>query len=347
MEAAMTQRTEFHGIQKLMEDKSPLIPWIMGVVNVTPDSFSDGGQWFTAQKALKHAQDLINQGARIIDIGGESTRPGSEPVEKDEELRRVIPVIEALNDYRSNNNVNFAISIDTTKAAVAVQAIEAGADIVNDVSGGCFDEQMLSHVAQMGCPYILQHWRGWLKKSSNPFYAGQQTNDSHSSTEHDLHVTTAKFISEDEDVVGIICKEVGNQIKNALSQGVKSSQIIVDPGLGFAKAGIKSNVGILKHISRIKELGYPVLVGISRKHFTSEIYDESLENKSCSQQCPQSASATSSQSDDVQQPTMQDKDIISATLAALVSMEGVWGVRVHDVSITVDSLKAVKSWKNI
>ena len=207
---------------------------IMGILNVTPDSFADGGRHDTYEKAVARGLEMIAEGVDIIDIGGESTRPGAERVSAKEEQARVLPVIEKLSQS------GIPISIDTMRAETAVLAIEAGASIVNDVSGGIADDLMHESVAEMGCPYILMHWRGHSKDmNSRAIYT---------------------------DVVNEVISEMNSQIDLALMAGIARNNLIIDPGLGFAKDA-EHNWEILDRISEITDLGYPVLIGGSRKRF--------------------------------------------------------------------------------
>lgn len=207
---------------------------VMGILNVTPDSFSDGGQHFSLNDAVTFARDMAREGAEIIDIGGESTRPGAERVTVEEELKRTIPVIEALAQ------LGITLSIDTMRAEVARAAVKAGATIVNDVSGGKADPEMLSTVAELGCQYILMHWRG--------------------------HSTVMNSLTQYDNVVEDVIAEIELQLELALKAGISSEKIAIDPGLGFAKDG-PQNWEIIDHIDRFIELGYPVLIGHSRKRF--------------------------------------------------------------------------------
>jgi dihydropteroate synthase len=207
---------------------------IMGILNVTPDSFADGGRHDTYEKAVARGLEMIAEGVDIIDIGGESTRPGADRVSAKEEQARVLPVIEKLSQS------GIPISIDTMRAETAVLAIEAGASIVNDVSGGIADDLMHESVAEMGCPYILMHWRGHSKDmNSRAIYT---------------------------DVVSEVISEMQSQIDLALKAGIARNNLIIDPGLGFAKEA-EHNWEILDRIDEITALGYPVLIGGSRKRF--------------------------------------------------------------------------------
>ena len=215
-------------------------PVTMGVLNVTPDSFSDGGMWFDSHKAVAHARSMAEAGASIIDIGGESTRPGAEPVPFDEELRRVIPVIEALSD------VEAAISIDTRKAPVARAALEAGACIVNDTGGEDADPEMASVAAETGAGVVFMHSRG------TP--------------------ATMRTLTDYDDVVA----DVGGFLRDAVlrleAAGVARESIVLDPGFGFAKTP-RQNLELLDRLDEIVALGYPVLAGTSRKSFIGAVLD--------------------------------------------------------------------------
>lgn len=207
---------------------------VMGILNVTPDSFADGGLHFTFEHAVQRGLQMIEEGVDIIDIGGESTRPGAERVSEEEEQRRVIPVIEALVGKGAD------ISIDTMRASTARLAVNAGAVIVNDVSGGAADPEMFSTVADLGCKYTLMHWRGHSKDMN----------------------TLAQY----DDVVTEVIQEVTLQLDKALAAGIKRENIVLDPGLGFAKDA-EHNWEILNRLEEFIALGYPVLIGHSRKRF--------------------------------------------------------------------------------
>ena len=210
----------------------------MGVLNVTPDSFSDGGRFNDPTIATNHALQMVQDGADIIDIGGESTRPGSDRITVKEELDRVLPVISAL----ANSGV--AISIDTMRAEVASAAIAAGACMINDVSGGKSDPEMLSYVATLNVPYILMHWRG----PSN----------------------IMNTLTDYNDVVADVTREVSNQVDVAVAAGIARERIAIDPGIGFAKT-VDQNWPILKHLDVLEGLGLPILMGASRKKFLGEL----------------------------------------------------------------------------
>ena len=211
---------------------------VMGVVNVTPDSFSDGGKFDTETSAVEHGLALAKAGADIVDVGGESTRPGAQRVTLEEELNRVIPVVTKL----AANSV--VVSVDTMRAEVAKQAITAGAYIINDVSGGQADPEMFKIIAEERTPYIMMHWRG---------HSAQM-------------IEQANYV----DVVNEVKAELAMQLAKAIEAGISTERIVLDPGLGFAKMP-EQNWPLLKHISKFSELGCPLLVGASRKRFLGEL----------------------------------------------------------------------------
>ncbi len=212
---------------------------VMGVVNVTPDSFSDGGRWFEAETAVKHGLDLVAQGADLIDVGGESTRPGAARVDEDEELRRVLPVVRDLADE------GVVVSVDTMRASVAARALAAGAALVNDVSGGLADPRMVPAVAETGAPFVVMHWRGRsIDMNNRAVYT---------------------------DVVGEVLAELRESIHRAVSGGIDPERIVVDPGLGFAKRA-EHDLALVAALSRLRtELGLPLLVAASRKRFLGRV----------------------------------------------------------------------------
>ena len=214
------------------------LPVVMGVVNVTPDSFSDGGQWFEPAAAIAHGRELRAQGADILDVGGESTRPGAGRPSVEEELRRVLPVVEAL---ASDGAV---VSVDTMRAAVAQAALRAGAAVVNDVSGGLADEEMPRVVAEAGVPFVAMHWRGHSADMQSRAVYG--------------------------DVVADVCAELAGRAKSLAAQGIAPELVVLDPGFGFAKRA-EHNWALLRHLDRVLDLGHPVLVGTSRKAFLGRL----------------------------------------------------------------------------
>ena len=206
---------------------------VMGVINVTPDSFSDGGEWFDPKAAIAHGRDLLDQGADIVEVGGESTRPGAGRTPVAEELRRVLPVVRALSGTA-------CVSIDTMRADVAAAAIDAGARLVNDVSGGRADPAMLRLVAEAALPYICMHWRGHSEDmQSRAVYA---------------------------DVAAEVVAELTDQLGAAERAGIAPDRLIIDPGFGFAKTS-EHNWQLLRRLSELEALGRPLLAGVSRKGF--------------------------------------------------------------------------------
>ena len=209
---------------------------VMGIVNVTPDSFSDGGKFFSPEVATNHASKLITQGADIIDIGGESTRPGAKQVSESEELKRVIPVIEKIR----TDNPTILISIDTTKASVAKYAVEAGADIINDVSGLSFDNNMAGIVESLNVPIVIMHMKG------NP--------------------QNMQLSPKYKDIVNEILDFFKIKIKIAIQSGINRSMIILDPGIGFGKT-VDHNFELLSRLNEFNVLELPIMIGPSRKSF--------------------------------------------------------------------------------
>ncbi len=213
--------------------------YLMGILNVTPDSFSDGGEFNSLDSALTQARTMINQGVDIIDIGGESTRPNAVEVSIEEELKRVIPVIQKLR-----RETTVPISIDTTKSIIAQEAIAAGADLVNDISGATFDPKMLEMVSQLNVPIVLMHIRGTPQ--------------------------TMKTLTKYQDVVTEVKESLAQQVQKAVGCGISKSNIIIDPGIGFAKTAIQS-LKLLQRLPELKALDLPLLVGVSRKSFMRPI----------------------------------------------------------------------------
>ncbi|GBQ02929.1 dihydropteroate synthase [Streptomyces spongiicola] len=211
---------------------------VMGVVNVTPDSFSDGGRWFDTTAAVKHGLDLVAEGADLVDVGGESTRPGASRVDEEEELRRVLPVVRGLAGE------GVTVSVDTMRASVAAQAVAAGATLVNDVSGGLADPQMVPAVAAAEVPFVVMHWRGFSEDMNGRAVYG--------------------------DVVAEVAAELRARMDAVVTGGIAAERIIVDPGLGFAKqAG--HDLSLVAHLSELGALGRPLLVAASRKRFLGRV----------------------------------------------------------------------------
>ncbi|CAB4544518.1 MAG: dihydropteroate synthase [Actinobacteria bacterium] len=217
-------------------------PKVMGVINVTPDSFSDGGQFLSLENALEQAKLLVSQGAEILDVGGESTRPGAGRITIQEEQARVLPVINAIK-----KELSVLVSIDTLNSETARRAIEAGADIVNDVSGGLADPAMSLAIAPTNCLYVLGHWRGFS----------------------DVMDERAQY----SDVAREVVAELAEQVSMAVASGISRDRIIVDPGLGFAK-DMQQNWDLVARLDELKKLELPILVGASRKRFIAHALDK-------------------------------------------------------------------------
>lgn len=265
-------------------------PLVMGVLNVTPDSFSDGNQYNSVESALDHAKLLVLAGAQIIDIGGESTRPGAERVSLAEEQARVVPVIKAIAELK----LGASISIDTMNSDTAEKAVLAGASIINDVSGGLADDQMFLVAAKHDVTIVLSHWRG------------------HS----DIMNTMASY----QNVAEEVAVELQNRVDAAIAAGIKRENIVVDPGLGFAK-DMKQNWQLVARLDEIEKLGLPILVGASRKRFIAGALDEEEPNS----------------------VSHERRDVATAVLTALLMQRKLWGVRVHNVLATVDAISIVSA----
>ncbi|WP_214403913.1 dihydropteroate synthase [Pseudonocardia lacus] len=261
----------------------------MGVLNITPDSFSDGGRFADHDDAVAHGVAMRDAGADLVDVGGESTRPGAGRVEPDVEAARVLPVVRDLVAE------GVRVSIDTTRAAVAEKAVEAGAGVVNDVSGGLADPRMAATVAGAGVPWILMHWRG--------------------------PSATMNRMAGYEDVLGEVRAELVARIDAAVLAGVDPSYLVLDPGIGFAKTAAH-NWALLRRLDVLTALGFPVLVGASRKRFLGELL------------------ATA---DGTLRPPA-GRDGATAAISALAANAGAWGVRVHDVRSTMDAIAVVTAW---
>ncbi|UOX99925.1 dihydropteroate synthase [Blastococcus sp. PRF04-17] len=259
---------------------------VMGVLNVTPDSFSDGGCFSDAATAIAHGLQMHAAGADYVDVGGESTRPGADRVDADEECRRVLPVVRELSA------AGVRTSVDTTRAEVAEAAIEAGAALVNDVSGGLADKNMAELVAETGIPWVLMHWRG----HSREMYAAARYGD----------------------VVTEVCAELTARVEDVVAAGVAPEQLVLDPGLGFAK-NADHNWALLAGLDRLVGLGLPVLVGASRKSFLGRLLSDADAN-------PRPA---------------EQRDAATLATTVLAAEAGVWGVRVHDAAASVDAVRVV------
>ncbi|MGW4687773.1 dihydropteroate synthase [Streptomyces sp. NPDC004244] len=211
---------------------------VMGVVNVTPDSFSDGGRWFDTTAAVKRGLDLIAQGADLVDVGGESTRPGATRVDEEEELRRVVPVVRGLASE------GVTVSVDTMRASVAARAVEAGATLVNDVSGGLADPGMIAAVAAAEVPFVVMHWRGFSADMNR--------------------------LAVYDDVLAEVTAELRTRIDAVVAGGIAPERIVVDPGLGFAKMA-DHDLALVAHLPELRALGFPLLVAASRKRFLGRV----------------------------------------------------------------------------
>lgn len=249
-----------------------IAPYVMGILNVTPDSFADGGQHFSLESAVQRAEIMIEEKVDIIDVGGESTRPGAERVSAEDEEARVIPVIKALSKF------GIPISVDTMRASTARAAIAAGVTYVNDVSGGLADPDMAKVIASNPeIQYVVMHWRG------------------HSSQMNEL--------AQYQDVVSEVKSELDDRVLSLTKQGVREEQIILDPGIGFAKFA-EHNWEILRNLDRLALLGFPLLVGASRKRFLGELLGGVVPD---------------------------EREIASVVLTSLLTTAGVWGIRTHSV----------------
>jgi dihydropteroate synthase len=265
---------------------------VMGVLNVTPDSFSDGGCFADTPSAVAHGLAMHAAGADYVDVGGESTRPGADRVDAEEECRRVLPVIRELSA------AGVRTSVDTTRAEVAEAAIAAGAALVNDVSGGLADAGMAKLVADAGVPWVLMHWRG----HSREMYAAARYGD----------------------VVTEICAELTARVEDVVAAGVAPEQLVLDPGLGFAKKA-EHNWALLARLDRIVALGLPVLIGASRKTFLGRLLAD----------------------DDGTVRPAEQRDAATLATTVLAAEAGVWGVRVHDAGASVDAIRTVAAVRRV
>ena len=263
---------------------------VMGVLNVTPDSFSDGGHFLEPARAVAHGLRMRADGADIIDVGGESTRPGAQRVPVEEELARVLPVVAGLVAGDA------LVSIDTMRADVARAAVEAGACVVNDVSGGRADPRMHETVAELGVPYVIMHWRG--------------------------HSAGMTELARYDDVVADVVAELTVQSDAAVAAGIDPGAIVLDPGLGFAKES-DHNWELLRHLDTILGLGFPVLVGASRKRFLGALLAD----------------------EDGEPRAMEERDAATDAVTAIAAVQGVWAVRVHDVRRSRDAVRVAAAWR--
>ncbi|WP_442876104.1 dihydropteroate synthase [Amycolatopsis sp. NBC_01480] len=262
---------------------------VMGILNVTPDSFSDGGRYLDTDQALDHARRMWARGADLIDVGGESTRPGALRVDAETEVARVLPVIRQLAGE------GVALSVDTTRAAVAEAALDAGARVINDVSGGLADPGMAHVAADSGAPWVLMHWRG--------------------------HSKDMNALASYTDVVAEVRAELLSRVDEALAAGVKPDAIVLDPGLGFAKQA-EHDWALLHGLDSLLELGFPVLVGASRKRFLGRL----LSGKDGEPRSP------------------SGREDATAAISTLAATAGAWGVRVHEVGASLDAVAVAAAW---
>ncbi|MFF0738780.1 dihydropteroate synthase [Streptomyces sp. NPDC004111] len=258
---------------------------VMGIVNVTPDSFSDGGQWLDPGRAVAHGLELVAEGADLIDVGGESTRPGAKRITREEELRRVLPVVRGLVAG------GVQVSIDTMRSSVARAALEAGACMINDVSGGLADPNMAEVAASSGVPFVVMHWRG--------------------------HSDAMDLLADYADVRADVADELHRRVDAVVSAGVDPGQVIIDPGLGFAKDR-DDDWQLLAGIDELTRLGFPVLVGASRKRFLGALLADPVTG------VPRAARA---------------RDAATTAVSALAAARGAWAVRVHDVAASADAVR--------
>ncbi|NUS73040.1 MAG: dihydropteroate synthase [Corynebacteriales bacterium] len=258
----------------------------MGIVNVTPDSFSDGGKYLDTAAAIRHGEQLAAQGADIVDVGGESTRPGAERVDAETEANRVVPVVRALV------KAGITVSVDTMRASTAQAALSAGAHIINDVSGGLADPEMATVVSAHDCSWVLMHWRG--------------------------HSATMQSATSYRDVTREVIAHLGERIDAVRSAGVRDEQIIVDPGLGFAKTA-QHNWVLLAELDEFAQLGFPLLIGASRKSFLAALG-----------------------TDRTVRPA-PERDAASLAVSLYCARRDVWAVRVHDVAGTVDAFAVMSN----
>ncbi|GAB4082485.1 dihydropteroate synthase [Modestobacter muralis] len=259
---------------------------VMGVLNVTPDSFSDGGTFADPAVAVEHGLRMHAAGADYVDVGGESTRPGADRVDVDEECRRVVPVVRELVA------AGVRVSVDTTRAEVAGAALEAGAALVNDVSGGLADEGMARLVAETGVPWVLMHWRG--------------------------HSREMQAAARYGDVVTEVAAELTARVEDVVAAGVDPAQLVLDPGLGFAK-NAEHNWALLAGLDRLVGLGLPVLVGASRKTFLGRLLADP---------------------DGTARP-VEGREAATVAISVLAAQAGAWGVRVHDPVQSLDAIATV------
>jgi dihydropteroate synthase len=272
-------------------------PLVMGVLNATPDSFSDGGQFSAEDDALNHARLLIAASANIIDVGGESTRPGAERIAIEEEQRRVISLIKRIAAEPSFVASGARISIDTMNSQTAKAAIDAGAKIINDVSGGLADPDMFSVAAETSAILVISHWRGFSDRMDS--------------------------LNEYQDIARDVASELSVQVEAAIAAGVKRENIVIDPGLGFAK-DMQQNWKLVARLDELEKLGLPILVGASRKRFIAGMLEP----------------------DEAGEVSNSRRDLATAVLTALLLQRKLWGIRVHNVIATTDAIDVVEALRN-
>ncbi len=257
---------------------------VMGILNVTPDSFADGGKHFTTESALSRAKAMVEEGVDIIDIGGESTKPGSTRITEVEEEQRVIPVLEEIIP------LGVEVSIDTTRSSIAAKAIKLGVKYVNDVSGGLADKEMYSLIARHPkVQYVIMHWRG--------------------------HSKAMQELATYKDVVKEVKEELEERINSAIEAGVDPEQIIIDPGIGFSKTS-EHNWELLKNLDRLSLLGYPILIGASRKRFLGEL---------------------------IEGTNPDDREAATLAITGAMAKQGIWGVRTHSVKPHRDVIATINA----
>jgi dihydropteroate synthase len=269
----------------------------MGVLNATPDSFSDGGQFSAEDDALNHARLLIAASANIIDVGGESTRPGAERITIEEEQRRVISLIKRIAAEPAFIASGARISIDTMNSQTAKAAIDAGAKIINDVSGGLADPDMFSVAAETSAILVISHWRGFSDRMDS--------------------------LNEYQDIARDVAAELSVQVEAAVAAGVKRENIVIDPGLGFAK-DMQQNWKLVARLDELEKLGLPILVGASRKRFIAGMLEP----------------------DEAGEVSNSRRDLATAVLTALLLQRKLWGIRVHNVLATTDAIDVVEALRN-
>ncbi len=262
---------------------------VMGILNVTPDSFSDGGLWSDADRAIARGLGLRQEGADLVDVGGESTRPGADRVPVSEELDRVLPVVTGLVA------AHVPVSIDTMRAEVAAACVDAGACLVNDVSGGGADPEMGPWVASSTVPYVVMHWRGPSRVMSQ--------------------------LATYDDVVGEVSAELRARVDALASLGVDPGRLILDPGLGFAKES-DHNWQLLGRLDALQDLGFPLLIGASRKRFLGDLL-----------------------ADDSGPRPLDARDAAGDAVSALAAAAGAWAVRVHEVAASRDAVAVGRAWR--